>query len=136
MAFQTTEQIIAELRDLGIRPGRDGRYRFWKVVTADRAPPVQGGGIRYRDGAEISIKRYSSNPRALCGMGLHVLIHPNVGYGHRLLLRVVVAPEDIVCVPHGTAYALAVAQRSEGASDFTGGPKVRVRRLTVIGPAK
>ncbi len=118
-----------EPKPVRIRRDRQRRYIFYKIVTMKRgsrwAPNAGHTDETYADGAEVTA-RVNRDPYEDCAAGLHVLVgRPRKRRDSatpEMLIRVAVEENDIGVVP---VY---------GARLF-GCPKLRVRRLTVIGRA-
>ncbi len=110
-----------------LRRGRD--YIFYKIVNTNRSPYMFTSPIKYTDGATVSIGRVNRDPNMDCGKGLHVLVGKPERSRHlsfaalrdpcQILIRVLVKENDIACVPVF--------------GHLHGRPKLRVRKLTVLG---
>jgi hypothetical protein len=128
----------------GIRR-RDGKLVLYKAVSREYGSLFvrycdcqQHGRINaYVPGMTVRCRTCDTNRAIMCGLGLHVgtrrcaqsfLDHRSVfSYGdhHRRIIKVLVDPHDVVCVPYGS-YSSKSAWNPEN-------QKIRCRKLVVVG---
>jgi hypothetical protein len=110
------ERLASFIRTNRVRKDMYGRLILYKAVRSDLGswwyrdwyascgrPWQRRGGI-YRPGALVTCRRFSRDPFFSCSAGLHVatlafarLFEPQEA---PVIIRVLVDPEDVVCVPH------------------------------------
>lgn len=103
-----TRANLHELRSLP----RGTIIEAYKLTTKDgRAPIYSQSRLRYRVGANVSVKNYNSSDGAACGQGLNVgtrkWVRENVNWmgdrGNNRYVAVHFRPSDIVAMPLATS---------------------------------
>lgn len=125
------------IRMYGIRR-RGGKLVLYKAVSEEwgslwqrsKHPRGRGRKDAYCPGTEVSVRRWNEDRHRVCGTGLHVgtlecarrFLREDLLFDagpNRRLVRVLVDPEDVVCVP---MRALEL---------YSGDQKIRCKRLLV-----